>query len=79
MTLDPRIDTLVDVYIAWRHESVAVRRTYRWWRRAPVADRPVAFAAYAAALELEERAAARFAEAVEIVGRLRLHKPRERR
>jgi hypothetical protein len=51
------VDALMDRYVAWREESVAVDAAYASWRRAPSGDRAMLFAAYLAALDREERAA----------------------
>jgi hypothetical protein len=51
------VDAVMDRYVAWREESVAVDAAYASWRRAPSGDRALLFAAYQAALDREERAA----------------------
>lgn len=49
-------DALIDVYVEWREECVAVHTAYERWRRAPKGESAAAFAVYAAALDREERA-----------------------
>jgi hypothetical protein len=51
------IDAVLDGYVAWREESASVETTYRQWLGAARDDRPLAFAAYSAALDREEQAA----------------------
>jgi hypothetical protein len=60
------IDDAVDAYVEWQEECLFVWDAYRHWARAPRADASLAYAAYAAALDREERASAYYA------GRLRL-------
>jgi hypothetical protein len=56
------IDELMDVYVEWREECVALRETYERWADEPVSERKLAFAAYLAALEREEHASAVYAD-----------------
>jgi hypothetical protein len=51
------IDQLVDVYLGWREECVAVHECYRRWCVSAFVDRRLAYSAYAAALDREESAA----------------------
>jgi hypothetical protein len=51
------IDEAMDGYVAWREESAEVEKAYRSWLSAGREDRSLAFAAYAGALDREERAA----------------------
>jgi hypothetical protein len=44
-------------YLEWRDESTTVESAYRRWINAPTGECAFAFAAYAAALDREERAA----------------------
>ncbi len=53
-------DQLIALYCDWREECVVVEAAYERFKAAPGADRTLAFAAYAAALEREESAAARY-------------------
>jgi hypothetical protein len=50
---DP-VDVLMEIYVDWREESAALEEAYRRWSTAPEHDRPLAFAAYKAALDREE-------------------------
>jgi hypothetical protein len=56
------VDEAVDAYVEWRAACARVRDTYRCWAQAR--GRAGAFARHAAALEHEERAAARYAYAI---------------
>jgi hypothetical protein len=49
-------DALIDLYVDWREECSAVQLAYERWRTAPRVDHGIAFAAYNAALDREERA-----------------------
>ena len=51
------IDDFIETYVCWREACDAVAAAYAQWLRAPQAERPVAFAAYQAALEREDLAA----------------------
>ena len=53
----PITDHAFDAYLHWLEECARVREAYAQWERAPVADAPVAFSSYRAALDREERAA----------------------
>jgi hypothetical protein len=53
-------DELIALYCDWREECVLVEAAYERFEAAPGADRTLAFAAYVAALEREESAAARY-------------------
>jgi Holliday junction resolvasome RuvABC endonuclease subunit len=55
------IDDLSDAYTEWRAESAAVESAYGRWSIAASADAAYAFAAYMAALDREEFAAAEYA------------------
>jgi len=52
----PMMDALIDVYVEWREECLAVHSAYERWRGAPRDESAAAFAAYSAALDREERA-----------------------
>lgn len=56
------VDEAVDAYVDWREERASVWDAYARWASAPVADCPLAFSAYGAALDREERAAHVYAE-----------------
>jgi hypothetical protein len=51
------IEEFVECYACWREESAGVRSAYEHWVSVAPGDRPLAFAAYVAALDREERAA----------------------
>ena len=59
------IDALMDGYVGWREECAAVEEAYRDWLAAGRENRSSAFAAYSAALDREEHAAARYRRLVE--------------
>jgi hypothetical protein len=61
------VNEAVDAYVDWREEAVAVWDAYQRWRSAPTADAPSAFAAYRAALDLEECASETYAD---LMGRI---------
>jgi hypothetical protein len=50
---------------AWRDAAFDAELAYRWWRVADQADRDDAAAAYLAAIEREEKAAAEYIRALE--------------
>jgi hypothetical protein len=56
------IDETVDAYVDWREESAVVWDAYERWEWAPAADARLAFAAYCAAVEREERASNVYAD-----------------
>lgn len=62
---DPLIDELLDVYLGWREECVAVNNAYERWRTADRPDRALLHAAYDAALEREHCAATYYQRVVE--------------
>ena len=55
---DPRIDALMDSYVEWREECETVETGYEQWTQSERCDRRLAYAAYRAALDREEKAAA---------------------
>jgi hypothetical protein len=62
-SVDKRLlDELVDAYVDWREERGTVWDAYERWTCACVPDSPLAFSAYCAALDREERAAHVYAE-----------------
>jgi len=61
------IDEFVESYACWREESAGVRSAYEHWRSVDAGDRVLAFAAYVAALDREERAARDYGECAERV------------
>ena len=58
------IDELMDVYVEWREACIALRKAYERWSSVRVAERKLAYAAYGAALDFEERASAVYADRV---------------
>jgi hypothetical protein len=58
------LDAAHDAYADWLLEAFAVERLYGQWHDASRQERPLAFAAYSAALEREERAAQVYADMV---------------
>jgi hypothetical protein len=52
-----RVDDAVDAYVEWREECVRVWEAYHRWMNAGRTDAALAFLAYVAALDREERAA----------------------
>jgi hypothetical protein len=59
------IDAVMDGYVNWREESVAVAASYQHWSRAPRDAGASAFDAYVAALDREERAACEYRRLIE--------------
>jgi hypothetical protein len=51
------VDTFIETYVEWREECADLRRAYRRWATAGWPDRDMAFGAYRAALDREEKAA----------------------
>lgn len=54
---DRLVDTFVESYVEWREECNDLRRAYRLWATSGWSDRDLAFGAYRAALDREEKAA----------------------
>ncbi|HUE28407.1 MAG TPA: hypothetical protein VMP89_16650 [Solirubrobacteraceae bacterium] len=54
------VDELMDDYVSWREACAAVAVSYEDWRRSDRPDGKLAFAAYVAALDREEQAAAAY-------------------
>jgi hypothetical protein len=59
------IDAVMDAYVSWREESVAVAASYQRWSCAPRDARACAFYAYVAALDREEHAASVYRRLIE--------------
>jgi hypothetical protein len=59
---DNVIDDVMDAYVEWREECAEVEYAYGRWSTAPPADAALAFAAYVAALDREDRASTSYAE-----------------
>jgi hypothetical protein len=64
------IDELLEAYVAWREECQAVWLADQLWIASDRGERRLAYAAYVAVLDREERAAGVYAEAVERVARI---------
>jgi hypothetical protein len=64
------IDETMDAYVDWREECMRVWEAYQGWRSASRADSPLAFLAYLAALDREERASEFYAERISRLDRL---------
>jgi hypothetical protein len=60
------IDAVMDGYVSWREESVAVEDAYRRWRQAAPEERAIAFDDYSTALDREEHAASEYRRLVEL-------------
>lgn len=58
-------DAVDDGYATWREESGAVAESYRSWNCADRGERSLAYAAYVAALDREERAATAYRHLVQ--------------
>jgi hypothetical protein len=58
------IDDAMDAYVEWREESAQVESAYRRWATAEPSDAALAFAAYVAALDREDRASICFEQVV---------------
>ena len=63
-----QLDELMDCYLRWRDASRSAAESYRHWNRASRADCDGAWSRYAAALDREEGAAARYRSAVQAIG-----------
>jgi hypothetical protein len=64
------VDELLDCYLSWREECHAVRLAYRRWTDSARAEDSLAYAAYVAALDREERAACTYAERIALFSRI---------
>ena len=64
------LDAVMDGYVTWREESVAVNAAYHSWTKAPLEQRRLAFDHYLAALDREEGAASHYGRLIEEVGRV---------
>ncbi|MEA2146048.1 MAG: hypothetical protein QOG59_1635 [Solirubrobacteraceae bacterium] len=63
------IDELLEGYVSWREACGAVWRAYERWIGCDRGERALAYAAYLAALDGEERAARTYAHHTERVAR----------
>lgn len=64
----PLLGAVMDGYVTWREESIAVAASYERWRCAARDERALAFDSYLAALDREEDAAAAYRDLVEVDG-----------
>jgi len=64
------VDRLIELYCDWRTECSAVRAAYAQFTAAPADGRALAYAAYGAALDREESAAADYARQLMRVARV---------
>jgi hypothetical protein len=64
------VDETMDAYVDWREECTHVGEAYRRWLSAVRADAALAFRAYLAALDREERASQVYADLISRLGRL---------
>jgi hypothetical protein len=55
---DSRIDALIDSYVEWREECETVETAYERWTQSERSEHGLAYTAYRAALDREEKAAA---------------------
>jgi hypothetical protein len=63
-----RVNPAVAAYGQWSARRDAVHGAYRVWIAASASDKPLAFEAYQAALDCEERAAKTYAERMSGIG-----------
>jgi hypothetical protein len=56
-----QVDEAIDAYVDWREECVSVSEAYELWADTPAGEAGLAFAAYRAALDREERASQTYA------------------
>jgi hypothetical protein len=63
------IDAMMDLYVDWREECITLRKAYERWSSVRLAERELAFAAYRAALDREDRASSIYADLVKSVER----------
>jgi|tagenome__1003787_1003787.scaffolds.fasta_scaffold20986174_7 hypothetical protein len=67
---DRLVDAAIDSYIDWREQSMTTTAAYENWTDATSSQRPLAFAAYRAALDQEEHAANYYASTLRDVSRI---------
>jgi hypothetical protein len=58
------IDEMLERYVDWREQCVAVAETYERWSNGSIDNRKLGFEVYKAALDLEEHASLIYAERV---------------
>jgi hypothetical protein len=64
------VDEMLARYLDWRAEAEAVDAAYGVWSRAPQAEGALAFAAYGAAVDREERAATVYRSVIDRIEQL---------
>jgi hypothetical protein len=64
------VNAVMDGYVAWREQTVALDAAYANWTRAAASEREPAFETYRTALDREEEAAAAYQRIVEHLGAL---------
>lgn len=64
------VDEVMGAYVDWREECIAVWEAYGAWAGAGATDAALAFVAYTAALDREERASVVYADLIRRVGDL---------
>jgi len=64
------LDEALERYLDWRTESQAVDEAYAVWSQASAGERALPFAAYGAALDREQGAAAVYSSVIDRVERL---------
>jgi len=64
------VDETIDAYVDWREECTHVWEAHRRWQSAVGADAALAFRAYVAALDREERASEVYADLISRLGHL---------
>src|SRR5438132_5220106 len=62
------VDEVMDAYVDWREECIAVSDAYDSWVAADATDAALAFGIYTAALDREERASDAYAGLIRRVG-----------
>lgn len=73
---DPCLDAVMDSYVEWREESQIVETAYERWAESERFERGLAYAAYRAALDREEKAADAYAlAATRLLGAARRRRP----
>ena len=67
---DVHIDQAMERYVEWREECLAVEDAYTNWSSAPAGEAELPYAAYGAALDREQSAAAAYCRAIVCLERL---------
>lgn len=61
---DAQVDAMIETYVEWSEECAVLEGAYERWTSSEPPDRRLAYAAYRAALDREEKAAAAYNVAV---------------